>query len=514
MMKRILAACAGLFALALPGAALAQCSGIFTSGYFCGNSAAGGGLAAAASPTAMFDRAFGGTNNSTVVRIGGVWTVLSSANNGVWITSAAGVPSIGATLPNAVQDNITRVGTLASGAIPGSLLTGTIASAVQDNITRLGTIVSGTWTGTAIGATFGGTGQTSYAVGDILYAPTTTTVGKLADVATGNAVISGGVGVPPSYGKIGLTTHVSGQLPLANGGCNGTTAATCLNNIMPTPTRAGDVAYWNGSAWTTLAGNNSGTNVLTENSSGVLSWSAPGTGTVTNFSAGNLSPLFTSSVATSTTTPALTFALSNATDKTLYSNVSGGSAAPQFNNAATVGASRVLLQSQTASASTTIDFVNGVSGAVLDSTYDRYEIDLINVYPATNGQALLMRIGTGGTPTWQSGAGAYQWGIYGGVTSSATPSGSASNSATEMQISGAVSNDTVRVLNGTVTFSRPSASTVNPIMWNTVASDGTSLQIFNGGGAYVSTTAITGIRFFFTGNTASGTYILYGIRKS
>lgn len=69
-------------------------------------------------------------------------------------------------------------------------------------------------------ATAGGTGQTSYAIGDILYASTTTALSKLADVATGNALISGGVGVAPSYGKIGLTTHVSGTLPTANGGTN------------------------------------------------------------------------------------------------------------------------------------------------------------------------------------------------------------------------------------------------------------------------------------------------------
>jgi hypothetical protein len=74
-------------------------------------------------------------------------------------------------------------------------------------------------------ATAGGTGQTVYAVGDILYASTTTALSKLADVATGNALISGGVGVAPSYGKIGLTTHVSGTLPVGNGG-TGLTAVT------------------------------------------------------------------------------------------------------------------------------------------------------------------------------------------------------------------------------------------------------------------------------------------------
>ena len=81
-------------------------------------------------------------------------------------------------------------------------------------------------------AVAGGTGQTSYAVGDLLYANTTTTLAKLADVATGNALISGGVGVAPSYGKIGLTTHVSGVLPVANGGTNASTASiTAFNNI-------------------------------------------------------------------------------------------------------------------------------------------------------------------------------------------------------------------------------------------------------------------------------------------
>jgi len=102
----------------------------------------------------------------------------------------------------------------------------------------LGTPTSGTLTnctfptlnqntsGTAAGlsatlvATSGGTGQSSYAIGDILYASTTTALSKLADVATGNAVISGGVGTAPSWGKIALTTHISGTLPVANGGTN------------------------------------------------------------------------------------------------------------------------------------------------------------------------------------------------------------------------------------------------------------------------------------------------------
>jgi len=71
--------------------------------------------------------------------------------------------------------------------------------------------------GTLIAAN-GGTGFSSYAVGDLLYANTTTTLARLSDVATGNALISGGVSTAPAWGKIGLTTHVSGILPVANGG--------------------------------------------------------------------------------------------------------------------------------------------------------------------------------------------------------------------------------------------------------------------------------------------------------
>lgn len=78
----------------------------------------------------------------------------------------------------------------------------------------------------------GGTNIATYAVGDLIYASTTGVLSKLADVATGNALISGGVGVAPSYGKIGLTTHVSGTLPVANGGTGVTTAPAEAARIM------------------------------------------------------------------------------------------------------------------------------------------------------------------------------------------------------------------------------------------------------------------------------------------
>ena len=155
----------------------------------------------------------------------------------------------------------------------------------------VGVVVLG---GTLIAAN-GGTGFASYAVGDLLYANTTTTLAKLADVATGNALISGGVSTAPSWGKIGLTTHVDGVLPIANGGTNAT--ATPI---------AGAVAYGSGTAyaftaagttnqallsagagtptWNTLT---SGTSILYGNGSGLFSNVTIGSGV--SFVGGTLS---------------------------------------------------------------------------------------------------------------------------------------------------------------------------------------------------------------------------------
>lgn len=72
----------------------------------------------------------------------------------------------------------------------------------QSTITTLGTITTGTWNATAIAADKGGTGQTSYTVGDILYASTTSALSKLASGTAGYPLLGGGAGVAPAYGQI------------------------------------------------------------------------------------------------------------------------------------------------------------------------------------------------------------------------------------------------------------------------------------------------------------------------
>jgi hypothetical protein len=55
----------------------------------------------------------------------------------------------------------------------------------------------------------GGTGIASYAIGDLLYASGTTTLSKLADVATGSVLVSGGIGVAPAYSATPTLTSVT-----------------------------------------------------------------------------------------------------------------------------------------------------------------------------------------------------------------------------------------------------------------------------------------------------------------
>lgn len=116
----------------------------------------------------------------------------------------------------------------------------------------------------------GGTGLNTYTVGDIIYASGATTLSKLPDVATGNALISGGIGVAPSYGKIGLTTHVSGVLPEANGGTNQSTYAT------------GDILYASATNTLSKLAKPSASSYLSMTSTGTPSWKNPKYGTFYN----------------------------------------------------------------------------------------------------------------------------------------------------------------------------------------------------------------------------------------
>lgn len=90
---------------------------------------------------------------------------------------------------------------------------------------------------TPVSVSDGGTGITSYTIGDLIYASGATTLAKLSDVATGRVLISGGVGVVPSWSTSPTVTTLTGSTsvltPLLDaasaGALNiGTTTATSI----------------------------------------------------------------------------------------------------------------------------------------------------------------------------------------------------------------------------------------------------------------------------------------------
>jgi hypothetical protein len=180
--------------------------------------------------------------------------------------------AIGDLLQGGATNTLTKLAAVATG---NALISGGVTTASSWGKIGLTTHVSGT-----LPIANGGTNLTAYTTGDIIYASATNVLSNLADVATGNALISGGIGVAPSYGKIGLTTHVSGTLPIANGGTNSTA----------TPT-AGGAAYGTGTANAYTAVGTSGQPLISAGASapafgtlalGTANTNVSGTLTVTN----------------------------------------------------------------------------------------------------------------------------------------------------------------------------------------------------------------------------------------
>jgi len=153
-----------------------------------------GGIISVATATTTPALTVAGTSGGIVYFSSGTTWASSAAlaANAIVIGGGAGVAPSTTTTGTGVLTAIGNTVDTTSGLATGAVTT-------LSSLSSIGTIATGVWNGTAIGAAYGGTGLASYAVGDILYASGATTIAKLADVATGSVLVSGGVGVAPAY---------------------------------------------------------------------------------------------------------------------------------------------------------------------------------------------------------------------------------------------------------------------------------------------------------------------------
>lgn len=171
----------------------------------------------------------------------------------------------------------------------------------------------------------------------------------------------------------------------------------------------------------------------------------------------------------------------------------------------------VYLSTATASASATLDFTSGISGA-----YGAYLFTLVNFVPATDGTNLRILVSEDAGANWKTAITDYNGAIW--AVNSTPASGAANPSffSDALTIAQGLSSTAANPLNGTVFLFQPASATTKKMFQYdlTYFSSSALYTRIAGVGAYFGTTnAINGIRFLMSaGNLTTGTVQMFGIR--
>jgi len=183
--------------------------------------------------------------------------------------------------------------------------------------------------------------------------------------------------------------------------------------------------------------------------------------------------------------------------------------------------SMTLIKEQTASSSSTIEFIHGTSDVVLDSTYPIYKFEFINCHPATNAANLSFQCSTNGGSSYgmtitNTYFRAYHYESdssgFGYVTSFDN-----AQSTSNIMIHENTGNDNDQSISGNMFLFAPSSTTfVKHYMTRTNSYNGSDISTDAYTAGYINdTNDIDAVKFLFSsGNIDAGTIKLYGIKDS
>ena len=181
----------------------------------------------------------------------------------------------------------------------------------------------------------------------------------------------------------------------------------------------------------------------------------------------------------------------------------------------------ILIKTLTASSDSTLNFVNGSSDVVFDSTYPIYKVKFIDIHPATDQKKFMFQGTTDGsnfnvsmTTTWIQ---AYHDEADSSTNLSYVGGEDQANGTSFQSLCEDLGNDNDQCFSGELTIFSPSSTTFTKHFMS-VGSE-TYFSNYNNtarvAGYFNTTSAITGLSFKMeSGNIDAGTIKLYGIKDS
>lgn len=418
----------------------------------------------------------GNDGSSLNIGAGGTLAALAfKASVDLSSSDATGIMASGR-MPAFTGDVTNTAGSLAlsigASKVTNAMLAGSIAASklVGTDITTVGTITNGIWNGSGVAPGYGGTGLSTYTLGDILYASATNTLSKL----TGN------------------TTATRNFLRQVGNGS--VSAAPAWDTVTKSDVGLGSVENTALSTWAGTA------NITTVGSIGTGTWNATAIGATkggtgqTTWAQGDL--LYANA------TNSLTKLTAGPSGQVLQSQGTTGN--PRW-----VGAP-VLISSQTAVSAATVDFTSGI-----DSSFKTYLVEWDGVKSSTNGNGLQLRVSQDGGATWKSGASdyAYSFAYFSSGATTITVQSSTATSSLNCAVA-AIGSGINTSGAGSVKIFNPSDSAKFFMVETSsnVTNSATSVWRSTGTGNYTTAGAVNGIRFLMqSGNIVSGNFRLYGL---